>query len=365
MTSSESSSTSRRQAHIEQIETLLRPPPSLQAVAQQAAQTYLDTHFAAQRLSAGLIHLGTPAAVSTHAAPSYTYQSLPHLLVQRLASARPTLLVDDYQVVVLRVREVYAPGGPTLAELENLVNDCGALLLTSYAEHLQTWWGEPFTSNKTLWSYVSDHLLELLYDCAKPPGTNETEFAELFPKNLLRPLRPAPQWSLQGGPLRVQTLHLQGVGQVADQAQMLPLLVLSHGSKTLLFSPASGVHALDSVAAVGALLPAYTSPVLTGALSLSALVPNCATFTYAADWWQFALSEDLPLLQGQMFTAADKGTAPGALDDARPDRWGERVIRFLDKPARLSLLEYLLFAGDERFGALGVSAQVDAPFSAV
>ena len=25
------------------------------------------------------------------------------------------------------------------------------------------------------------------------------------------------------------------------------------------------------------------SPVLTGALSLSALVPNCATFTYAAD----------------------------------------------------------------------------------
>ena len=32
------------------------------------------------------------------------------------------------------------------------------------------------------------------------------------------------------------------------------------------------------------------------------------------------------------------------------------MIRCLDKPARLSLLEYLLFAGDERFGALGVSA---------
>lgn len=265
MTSSESSSTSRRQAHIEQIETLLRPSPSLLAVAQQAAQTYLDRYFAAQRLSAGLIHLGTPAADSTRAAPSYTYQSLPQLLVQRLARARPTLLTENYQVVVLRVREVYAPGGPTLAELENLVNDCGALLLTYYAEHLQTWWGEPFTSNKTLWSYVSDHLLELLYDSAKPPGINVTEFAELFPKTLLRPLRPDPQWSLQDGPLRVQTLHLQGVGQTADQAQMLPLLVLSHGSKTLLFSPASGVYALDSVAAAGALLPAYTSPVLTGA----------------------------------------------------------------------------------------------------
>ena len=43
------------------------------------------------------------------------------------------------------------------------------------------------------------------------------------------------------------------------------------------------------------------------------------------------------------------------MDDARPDRWGERVIRFLDKPPRLSLLEYLYFAGDDRFGALGVS----------
>jgi serine/threonine-protein kinase HipA len=31
------------------------------------------------------------------------------------------------------------------------------------------------------------------------------------------------------------------------------------------------------------------------------------------------------------------------------------VIRFIDKPARLSLLEYLYFAGDDRFGALGVS----------
>lgn len=48
------------------------------------------------------------------------------------------------------------------------------------------------------------------------------------------------------------------------------------------------------------------------------------------------------------------------MDDARPDRWGERVIRFLDKPPRLSLLEYLYFAGDARFGALGVSTSSEA-----
>ncbi|WP_027477738.1 type II toxin-antitoxin system HipA family toxin [Curvibacter gracilis] len=96
-------------------------------------------------------------------------------------------------------------------------------------------------------------------------------------------------------------------------------------------------------------------PTLVGPLGLSALVPDCATFSYQPDWWHFALSEDLPLIQGQVFSAGERGSAPGALDDARPDRWGERIIRFVDRPARLSVLEMLLFAGDDRFGALGVS----------
>ena len=79
---------------------------------------------------------------------------------------------------------------------------------------------------------------------------------------------------------------------------------------------------------------------------------------YAQSWLSsgFPLSEDLPLID-QEFLPADKGTAVGAVDDARPDRWGEQVIRFIDKPPRLSLLEFLYFAGDDRFGALGVSTQ--------
>jgi len=81
---------------------------------------------------------------------------------------------------------------------------------------------------------------------------------------------------------------------------------------------------------------------------------------YFESWLQrgFALSEDLPLIN-QEFLPAEKGTAAGAIDDARPDRWGERVIRVLDKPPRLSLLEYLYFAGDDRFGALGVSTSAE------
>jgi serine/threonine-protein kinase HipA len=82
---------------------------------------------------------------------------------------------------------------------------------------------------------------------------------------------------------------------------------------------------------------------------------------YGEEWLAhgFALSEDLPLL-AQEFLPVEKESAVGAVDDARPDRWGERVIRFVDKPARLSLLEYLYFAGDDRFGALGVSTSAQS-----
>jgi serine/threonine-protein kinase HipA len=102
-----------------------------------------------------------------------------------------------------------------------------------------------------------------------------------------------------------------------------------------------------------------TNPALIGTLKLSQLVSDCATFTYAPEWWNFALSDDLPIIAGQEFTAGLRGSAPGAIDDARPDRWGERIIRQIDRPARLSILEMLLFAGDDRFGALGVSVSAE------
>ncbi|HEX5783237.1 MAG TPA: type II toxin-antitoxin system HipA family toxin [Burkholderiaceae bacterium] len=101
------------------------------------------------------------------------------------------------------------------------------------------------------------------------------------------------------------------------------------------------------------------APTLVGELRLSQLVADCATFTYDTQWWQFPLSEDLPLIPDQTFTAGERGSAPGALNDARPDRWGERIIRHIDRPARLSILEMLLFAGDDRFGALGVSVSAE------
>lgn len=101
------------------------------------------------------------------------------------------------------------------------------------------------------------------------------------------------------------------------------------------------------------------APTLVGELSLSQLVADCATFTYTPDWWNFALSEDMPIVQGQIFSTGERNTAPGAIDDARPDRWGERIIRHIDRPARLSILEMLLFAGDDRFGALGVSTSAE------
>lgn len=101
-------------------------------------------------------------------------------------------------------------------------------------------------------------------------------------------------------------------------------------------------------------------PVLIGELATVRTLQG-VSLRYDAGWLQagFALSEDLPLIDLEHLPT-EKGCAAGAVDDARPDRWGERVIRFLDRPPRLSLMEFLFFAGDERFGALGVSVSAHA-----
>ncbi len=86
---------------------------------------------------------------------------------------------------------------------------------------------------------------------------------------------------------------------------------------------------------------------------------------YAPTWLAsgFELSADLPLQPG-LAVPREKDRAAGAVDDARPDRWGERVILKFETSPRMSILEYLLFAGDDRYGALGVStsAQRYAPW---
>lgn len=104
------------------------------------------------------------------------------------------------------------------------------------------------------------------------------------------------------------------------------------------------------------LLTDPAQPVLVGDLDLMRTTKG-VSLRYAEEWLAcgFALSEDLPLVAGDLLPG-ERETAAGAVDDARPDRWGERVISVLDKPPRRSLLEYLYFAGHDRFGALSVSS---------
>ena len=86
---------------------------------------------------------------------------------------------------------------------------------------------------------------------------------------------------------------------------------------------------------------------------------------YGAEWIAsgFPLSEDLPLSDAPHMPrgrlTGDGERAVGAVDDARPDRWGQKVIRVIMNPKRRSLMEYLYYAGDDRFGALSVSTSSD------
>lgn len=80
------------------------------------------------------------------------------------------------------------------------------------------------------------------------------------------------------------------------------------------------------------------------------------------DAWRrsgFELSPDLTHDKKVHAPLADM-LAPGAVDDAMPDRWGERMIRVVSRPSRMSPLDKLWYAGDRRFGALGMSSSFDA-----
>lgn len=100
-------------------------------------------------------------------------------------------------------------------------------------------------------------------------------------------------------------------------------------------------------------------PVRIGTLRLVRALRG-VSLQYDPAWLQagIALSEDLPLRDiEQLPTRRDH--AAGAVDDARPDRWGETLIARLLRPPRLTVLDHLWYAGDERFGALGVSRFAD------
>ena len=97
-------------------------------------------------------------------------------------------------------------------------------------------------------------------------------------------------------------------------------------------------------------------PRLVGTVSLAPRPTKC-TFAYDPSWANdgFDLSPDLPRNGRPTVPTPLDWAAPGAIEDAMPDRWGHNTIRVLDRPARLTPLDFLYHAGDRRFGALGVS----------
>lgn len=97
------------------------------------------------------------------------------------------------------------------------------------------------------------------------------------------------------------------------------------------------------------------TPVRVGTASL-VLGGRGVAFTYDRSWLAngYPLSGDMPL-QRAMLLPTVRDRLFGALDDAMPDRWGERAIRFIDNPPRATALDFLYYAGDHRFGALGFS----------
>lgn len=98
------------------------------------------------------------------------------------------------------------------------------------------------------------------------------------------------------------------------------------------------------------------NPRLVGEVRLEASARTCILLLDPE--WQKAGFDLTPDMSNRQRLHAPRGEerAPGALDDALPDRWGERMIRVISRPSRMSPLDLLWYAGDRRFGALGISS---------
>lgn len=98
-----------------------------------------------------------------------------------------------------------------------------------------------------------------------------------------------------------------------------------------------------------------SKPVLIGKIELIAQGRGLS-FSYDKQWIVdgFPLSGDMPLQQSPI-VPLNRDMGLGAINDAMPDRWGERAIRYLDNPKEFTDLDMLYLAGDRRFGALGFS----------
>jgi serine/threonine-protein kinase HipA len=99
------------------------------------------------------------------------------------------------------------------------------------------------------------------------------------------------------------------------------------------------------------------TPRLIGTLYLLAGNRQCA-FQYKPHWRK-PLSPGLPL-QDRPHLPLSGFEMPGVFEDAGPDRWGKLVIERLDRPERLSPIDYLYLAGDQRLGCLGFSTSETA-----
>jgi serine/threonine-protein kinase HipA len=97
-----------------------------------------------------------------------------------------------------------------------------------------------------------------------------------------------------------------------------------------------------------------------------------SVFEYADDWIHhpdaFALDPaNLPLGRQPFYTNSEKSALPGALRDAAPDRWGQRLIRRAFRKAgvdrTLSEIDYLLAITDHtRIGALRLRREDEDTF---
>ena len=246
------------------LQTVFADRPHLEQVANSLIQQALDERFAGQGLRAFALGIGEPVELVAEGAPT-TYRhvtSVADALIGRLMHGS-AINYNPTRQVPLRLgggAVVRLIAGPSVDDLEQMINHLAPLLLEAFQDALAAYWSaKPLQDPlSTRWRIVSNQMRLCLSQAPQNPPLASLEEKQVLSE--LYPLKADRDKAVGAGRFRVSLVYAVSGGDVGE---WLPLLVLQRQwasrRATYVYSPGQSVLALDTLDDLGPLLPRYLS----------------------------------------------------------------------------------------------------------
>ena len=300
------------------------PHPTFQGVAVQLLKAQWLQKYPSINVDVGQLKLAEPVpfpdpfSIEADSEPSrYRYMSVADVMIQSYLDAQPVRLMPGvHHLYTCSDTEDLHLLSVDMAQVQNMINDCSALLMEAYQYALVQYWSEKSTGTvspfECLKQALQTGLNSIVPDSTQAVELSNEQAAALtvvvsFPDKAER-LQTSEETPLHAYLVAIESAHLPGMLLVTRQ---MPdkLLVLS-------YSQENGIERHDSLQSFGNALSRYAADIsAAGTFNWSLHEPQGHVFTALA----------LTLLDKMIDDIADTGL------QAQADRWSvERLVNTLD-----------------------------------